>query len=69
MPIHTTTSNPPLLQCGHCKQLAPDWEKAAKALKGIVAVGAVDCDVHKDIAGVLHALMRKREGRGRGRGL
>ncbi|MEW5313174.1 MAG: hypothetical protein WDW38_004763 [Sanguina aurantia] len=37
--------------CGHCKQLAPAWEQAAKALKGIVGVGAVDCDVHKDLAG------------------
>ena len=28
--------------CGHCKQLAPSWEKAAKTLKGVVKVGAVD---------------------------
>ena len=28
--------------CGHCKQLAPAWEKTAKTLKGIVNVGAVD---------------------------
>lgn len=28
--------------CGHCKQLAPAWEKAAKSLKGVVNVGAVD---------------------------
>ena len=33
--------------CGHCKTLAPEFKKAAKALKGIVKVGAIDLDVHK----------------------
>ena len=28
--------------CGHCKQLTPIWEKAAKSLKGVVNLGAVD---------------------------
>ncbi|KAM4041854.1 protein disulfide-isomerase A6 [Anomaloglossus baeobatrachus] len=37
--------------CGHCQRLTPDWKKAATALKGIVKVGAVDCDQHKAIAG------------------
>jgi len=37
--------------CGHCKSLAPHYKKAATALKGVVKVGAVDCDEHKDLAG------------------
>ncbi|KAM7367787.1 hypothetical protein PAMP_014062 [Pampus punctatissimus] len=35
--------------CGHCKNLTPDWKKAATALKGIVKVGAVDADQHKSL--------------------
>lgn len=37
--------------CGHCQRLAPEYQKAAKALKGIIGVGAIDCDVHKQLCG------------------
>ncbi|KAF6723976.1 Protein disulfide-isomerase A6 [Oryzias melastigma] len=37
--------------CGHCRNLAPDWKKAATALKGIVKIGAVDADQHKSLGG------------------
>lgn len=32
--------------CGHCKSLKPEYEKTAKALDGVVNVGAVDADAH-----------------------
>jgi len=36
--------------CGHCKSLAPEYEKAAEALQGTPAVlASVDCIEHKDI--------------------
>ncbi|XP_066268412.1 protein disulfide-isomerase A6-like [Branchiostoma lanceolatum] len=37
--------------CGHCKSLAPEWKRAATALKGVVKVGAVDMDVHGSVGG------------------
>jgi len=37
--------------CGHCKSLTPEYKKAATALKGLVRLGAVDCDEHKSLAG------------------
>jgi protein disulfide-isomerase A6 len=40
--------------CGHCKNLAPQWEKVATALKGIVTVAAVDADTHRDLAQVTY---------------
>nr|DAZ86369.1 TPA_inf: venom-related protein PDI [Conus ebraeus] len=37
--------------CGHCQSLAPEWKKAASALKGIVKVGAVNADEHNALGG------------------
>ncbi|KAL5110157.1 hypothetical protein TcWFU_003841 [Taenia crassiceps] len=37
--------------CGHCKNLAPEWKKAAEKLKGKVKVGSVDATVHTNLAG------------------
>jgi len=33
--------------CGHCQRLAPEWEKLAKALDGIIKVGAVDMEADR----------------------
>ncbi|KAG2453652.1 hypothetical protein HYH02_001865 [Chlamydomonas schloesseri] len=35
--------------CGHCKQLAPKWSAVAKSLKGVVKVGAVNCEEAKEL--------------------
>lgn len=37
--------------CGHCKNLVPAYKKAAKALKGLVKVGAVDMTQHQSVGG------------------
>lgn len=39
--------------CGHCKALVPEYERAAGALKGILAVGAVNADEHKQLGAEL----------------
>jgi len=36
--------------CGHCKNLAPQYERVGKNLKGIATVAAVDCDVETNKA-------------------
>jgi len=37
--------------CGHCKTLTPQWKAAADELDGVVNIGAVDADQHKDLGG------------------
>jgi len=37
--------------CGHCQRLTPDYTKAAKALKGVVKLGAINADEHKSLGG------------------
>ncbi|XP_076864519.1 protein disulfide isomerase family A, member 8 [Brachyhypopomus gauderio] len=37
--------------CGHCKKLAPEFEGAAKKLKGTVTLAKVDCTVNTEICG------------------
>lgn len=37
--------------CGHCQQLVPEYTKAAKALNGVIKVGAVNADDHKSLGG------------------
>jgi len=37
--------------CGHCKNLVPEYKKAAKALKGVVKMGAVNADEHRSLGG------------------
>jgi len=36
--------------CGHCKNLAPHWEKAAKELGGVAKLGAVDATIYTNLA-------------------
>ncbi len=36
---------------GHCKSLAPEYEKLAKNFQGIIKIGAINCDEEKELAG------------------
>ena len=36
-------------RCGHCQQLAPKWVKLSDSLKGVVKVGAVNCDDESEL--------------------
>ena len=36
--------------CGHCKAFHPEFEKVAKATKGIFKIGAVNCENEKALA-------------------
>ena len=37
--------------CGHCQDFSPEYEKAARALKGIFKIGAIDADKERAIGG------------------
>lgn len=36
--------------CPHCSHMVDDLKYIADALKGFYVIGAIDCDVHKDVA-------------------
>lgn len=40
-----------IFSCGHCKNLIPEYKKAAKLLKGIANVAAIDATVHQQNPG------------------
>ena len=37
--------------CGHCKAFHPQYEKLAKAVKGVFKIGAVNCQDERELAG------------------
>merc|ERR1719399_2085939 len=37
--------------CGHCKNLKPEWAKAATELKGIINVAVVDATANEGLSG------------------
>ncbi|CAI5485717.1 unnamed protein product [Closterium sp. Naga37s-1] len=48
-PSHLSFSPVPLAPCGHCKKVAPEYERLAAAVKDVAAltVGKVNCEEHK----------------------
>ena len=40
-----------LILGGHCKSLEPEWIKLAKEMKGLIKIGAINCDDEKELAG------------------
>ena len=37
--------------CGHCKAFSPEYEKAARALKGVFKIAAIDASNERQIGG------------------
>ncbi len=44
--MHVTETH----RCGHCKNLAPEWARAATELKGKFKLGALDATVHTSMS-------------------
>ncbi len=48
--------------CGHCKNLVPEWEQAAGAMRGIVGIAAVDATTEErfDLKTCGYFLMKRK---------